>query len=235
MLSHGGVIGASGVSAGGGGSITVDAATVARWTNNVSQGASSTSASFTPPNNSLLVVFVSIGTTSTTMTMNVSGGGLTWTKRAEHFEADSGGYDGYVGVWTAPVTTGASMTISCSRSAGTVTTGHTTAKCYIITGHDTAAPIDQVGEGHGSGSPYNPTLFTATAVGRALYGAIEWNVAGTISSSDTEDAVNAVNSGDWSALSAYKASDHAAGSVSGNLQSSGSPTWNWVAVAIKVA
>lgn len=236
MLAHGGVIGASGVaSGGGGGSITVDAATVARWTNNVSQGTASTSASFTPPNNSLLVVFVNIVATGSDMNMSVSGGSLTWTKRVEHSPADSGAYVGYVGVFTATVTTGASMTISCTRSAGTVNTGHTSAKCYILTGHNTSSPIDVVGEGHGSGSPYNPTLLTATAAGRTLYGAFEYAVAGTVSSSDTEDTVNGVNGGDWSALSVYKASDHSAGDVSGNFQESGSPTWNWAAIAVKAA
>jgi hypothetical protein len=68
---------------GGGTGITVSEPVI-RWTGTPADNVDITSASFTPANNSLLVVCVCGDTASASdITVSVSGGSLTWTKRAE--------------------------------------------------------------------------------------------------------------------------------------------------------
>lgn len=84
-------------------------------------GSTHVSGSFTPPNNSLLVaVYSKVGNgTYGSSVSSVSGGGLTWTKRLSVGPMYSNGGsppDYYLisEIWTAPVTTGSSMTVSAS-------------------------------------------------------------------------------------------------------------------------
>jgi hypothetical protein len=76
--------------------------------------------SFTPANNSLLVVAVGIINLGTSGTKGVSGGGLTWTKRIgsspQYYGGSPPDYYGTVEIWTAPVTTGASMTVTATTT-----------------------------------------------------------------------------------------------------------------------
>ena len=79
-----------------------------------------TSASFTPNNNSLLVA-VGFGITTanggmrgTDLTITDSAG-LTWTSRAATTASPSWSYG--IRIWTAPVTTGTSMTVSIDAGA----------------------------------------------------------------------------------------------------------------------
>src|SRR3989304_6926117 len=96
------------------------------WNTLSSGGAIFTTGSFTPPNNSLLVVLVSADSTifpdlsdSLTLTDSV---GLTWTKRIVAGNG-TGTYAVGFAVWTAPVTTGGSMTLTAD--CGDVTTIYT--------------------------------------------------------------------------------------------------------------
>jgi len=79
-----------------------------------------TSDSFTPANNSLLVVAVCTGgnvSTNNVTNMSLSGGGLTWTKQTSVCGVTSGSNGGYkteVMIFTAPVTTGALMSLTSS-------------------------------------------------------------------------------------------------------------------------
>jgi len=83
-----------------------------------------TSPSFTPGDNSLLVAVVSGVTNDSNGTSApnpvVSGGSLTWTRRAQAREESAGddGWWAFSEIWTAPVVTGASMsaTLALSRS-----------------------------------------------------------------------------------------------------------------------
>src|SRR6185369_16914949 len=75
--------------------------------------------SFTPPNNSLLVVVASWENDGTPGVSSVSGGGLTWTKilsTSPHFFGGSApDYYLYVEIWIAQVSTGASMTVTAAN------------------------------------------------------------------------------------------------------------------------
>ena len=116
---------------------------------------STTTGSFTPSNNSLLVVFVCAVDGGGAIDINagtVSGGSLTWTQRLRQGLRDNAdasmisppapnaGYRTYLEVWTAPVTTGASMTVTASN-ANAVGESHIMQHVLEATGHDTSSPI----------------------------------------------------------------------------------------------
>ena len=119
-----------------------------------------TSAAFTPANNSLVVVFFTMGdgpnnTNTFTMTDSV---GLTWTKRADS-GATSDNYHRSA-MWTAPVATGASMTVT----AGTAGDAGGEAVMHIAyyTGYDVGSPV---GATVGNIQDASASTFTVTLSG----------------------------------------------------------------------
>lgn len=116
-------------------------------TNEISAGtetATTVTGSFTPPNNSLLVVGVcglnSIQDTNSS-NFTVSGGGLTWTSRLFSNSVNGGNHQ-WVGVYTAPVTTGVSMTVTATASSGAY---DVVVAVVAYTGYDTSTPIGVTG------------------------------------------------------------------------------------------
>ena len=104
-----------------------------------------TSSSFTPSDNSLLVAMsVNQPVDSVTWGPTISGGSLTWTKRAQGGTATGGFRIGAV-IWTAPVTTGASMTVTVGPADGFG--GQDYAVSVVdFTGYDVASPIGVTGD-----------------------------------------------------------------------------------------
>lgn len=107
-------------------------------------GAFTTSA-FTPPSSSLLVVAAyvmeNIGTTDPSADMSVSGGGWTYTSRLVFGTAASWSIG--LRIWTAPVSTGVSMTLALDCAARNI-------YCYAVsvvayTGYDTGSPTGATG------------------------------------------------------------------------------------------
>lgn len=107
-------------------------------------GASSgslTTSSFTPSDNSLLVVGVGFNGPSgdPSATIALSGGGLTWTRQIYKWQTNTDFPPGGSGVaiYTAPVSTGASMTVTLTQS------GTTSFFISVIeyTGYNTASPV----------------------------------------------------------------------------------------------
>lgn len=104
-----------------------------------------TTASFTPPNNSLLfaVLCADPSSPSTSVAFSVSGGGLTWTRQLTlgpiYFGGSAPDYYQRMEVWTAPVTTGASMTVSGTDSASGA--NHQHLHVFSWTEYDTGSPI----------------------------------------------------------------------------------------------
>src|SRR5262245_55783959 len=127
-----------------------------------------TSASFTPSNNSLLVAIITTQNATGgdciagVATVAPSGGGLTWTRRAAASTAASLVVN--AGVWTAPVTTGASMTVATSAS-GVKSQGFVSLTVIEFTGYDTATPTGvTLGTSTGSRSgAYSPALSGTSA------------------------------------------------------------------------
>jgi hypothetical protein len=115
--------------------------------NGNNEQASYTTASFTPPNNSLLVVVLSASTDNGDLRSGtgVSGGSLTWTSRCAAGATNvyaSVNYYSTIEIWTAPVTTGASMTVTVTPSQ---TADFFDVEVYSITGHNVASPVGATG------------------------------------------------------------------------------------------
>jgi hypothetical protein len=209
--------------------ITVDA-TVARWTGAISFGAAATSASFTPPDGSLLVLCANMDESPGPNTAAASGGGLTWTSRVRRGEADSGA--GIAEIWTAPVVTGASMTISLTRGGSDGAGGRRiSGKVYIVTGQH-ASPIGANNEADWTTNPQSLAL-TATGAGRLFGCGTDWNQTGVPVSTDVESGAD--YAGSISVMSAYKAADHASGSQSIQFDPVGTPSGNVVILEILAA
>lgn len=129
-----------------------------------------TSSAFTPSNSSLLIAMATNITAfgTATNTWSCSGGSLTWTKRAEFLAADDGnGLCSTVVMYTAPVTTGASMTVQMSASGGTADGATISMSVTEVTGHD-ASPIgvsgtDGEGQLHTHSGTETVTLSGTTA------------------------------------------------------------------------
>src|SRR5579862_4311556 len=126
--------------------ILVDASTPARWAGTPASAGSITSASFTAPANSLLVLAVEADTNPAggNITVTVSDtGSLAWTKQVE----ENGNDDitgGYSSIWTAKPGTSAARTVSVTNTY-TGGTGRISAKLYVLTGQDTTTPVDTTG------------------------------------------------------------------------------------------
>jgi len=95
---------------------------------------------FTPDSNSLLVVCVTCEDCPATFSADVaiSGGGWTWTKRASADNDATGAAEGCA-IFTAPVGTAASMTLSITGQ-GTNLSG-LYARAFSYTGYNTSSPI----------------------------------------------------------------------------------------------
>lgn len=105
-------------------------------------GGDLTTSAFTPSNNSLLVVAFGgiredVLATDPQSTAGVSGGGWTWTKRIG-VNHDPAGWTTWVTIWTAPVSTGASMQVSATNDNQM---NGTWLSVVEYTGYDTGSPI----------------------------------------------------------------------------------------------
>jgi hypothetical protein len=108
-----------------------------------------TTAAFTPSDNSLLVVRVSAtqetdgGIEGTSLTIADSLGTLSWTSRVA--STSSPGWSYGERVWTAPVTTGTSMTVSADCGASNIHAYRI--EVYEYTGYDTTTPVGGIATG----------------------------------------------------------------------------------------
>jgi hypothetical protein len=129
-----------------------------------------TTAAFTPNNNSLLVAFlfcVDFADGMDGLSPTVSGGSLTWTERVSiKWSASDGGNNGYyIGIWTAPVSSGSSMQIT----GGVTGVDEVLLQVVDFTGYDTGSPTGVTasnkddGSGPGAGLPFSGTLSGAPA------------------------------------------------------------------------
>lgn len=186
-----------------------------------------TTASFTPPSGALLVAAVAADSGDDPV---VSGGGLTWTRRVRNI-------DGGIDLWTAPVVTGASMTVSVAITDTGVGQG-AALKVYVVTGHNSVNPIGNTGTGSTTTPNATVTGYTSSGEGRGFCIARDGINLGAPSSTDVEVSFHFV-AGPFitvSGLAAHKASDTpAAGqSVTFNLDAfdAEDAAWDWAALEI---
>lgn len=146
-----------------------------------------TTSSFTPSSNSLLVVLVGVqtngvGVVDDTLFSITDSVGLTWTKRAA---AGSGTFYGtHTIIWTAPVSTGASMTITVDGTSSNDSVQRFFVSALDLTGYDTGSPIGATGtyidaSGHSSAA-VTLTLSGAPASTSYVLAMLTWDNGGAV-------------------------------------------------------
>lgn len=216
---------------------TVDASSPIRFTGTPANNVDITSASFTPPAGSVLVVCVSADTNGSAdnITIAVSGGSLTYTNRVERDPGDGGANAGHASIWTAVQPSSVSMTVSVRRTAGNGSTGRISVKVYVVTSANTTTPNGAVGEGSSTTNNITPNAYTSTENNSLGFGcATDWAQLGLPTSTDTEDAAD--YAGAISVISLFKAADTPTSgttvTVNFDAGGTGNAEWNWVALEI---
>jgi hypothetical protein len=215
--------------------LTVDAATVARTTGAPANNVDLTTASFTPPNNSLLLLMINADqNSSATFTLVVSDSGAhTWTNSVSR----SDGVGGHASAWYTTISTGQSMTISVKRTTANGGTNTISFKTYIVGNYDQTTPIGATGNNFSATNDLTASLYTSTVNASRGFGtATDWSALGTPISTDTGDA--GTTAGAISYISAYKAADTASSGTAVTMNfdaATGTPAWNWVGIEIRPA
>jgi hypothetical protein len=129
--------------------------------------------SFTPPDNSLLVAVVLFSNESDANGDTgyvLTGGSLTWTKRASlnHSFSTDNCYN--VQIWTAPVSTGASMALTLTHTGIGSYSGYIFP--YAYEGYDTGSPVGATGVDTDATGTNTLTLSAAPASDSEVIGGI---------------------------------------------------------------
>lgn len=198
--------------------------------------------SFTPPDNSLLVVSVSLiengGANPPLADLTISGGGLTYTARASD-SADTAFATSTV-VYTAPVITGASMTLTLDCGARSVAEYSVSVVAY--TGHNAASPVGATAIGHQVGgfgaapTAASITLTGAPAATSEVVAAVgmDKSVAGVTPGSGWTELHDAHNT-DWGGLETqYRGGSTSATVAWVDLRTGGGALFNFAAAAIEI-
>ena len=219
--------------------LAVDGSAPIRFTGTPGDNIDITSASFTPPANSLMMCAVNTNSNAQATLVSVSDSeGGTWVEEVRRNLTEAG-LEGHASIWRrTTAVTAVSMTVSVRRtndSGGTGAFDRVSAKVYVITGQH-ATPIPTTGEGSSTTNNLTASIFTsAHANSLALVCGTDWNANGLPTSSDlTIDAFN--HAGVLSGLSGYKTLG-TAGAETANLDAAGTAAaeWNWCAVEIREA
>jgi hypothetical protein len=162
------------------------------------------SSSFTPSDDSLVVAIAHVYSNGA-VTPAISGGGLTWTERAQARVVD-GGFMTDVRIWTAPVTTGASMTVTVSWTGGS---GEGALLSVVdFTGYDESDPVGGVMEYTDTGGrtgAFSEDLDSAPASGSyVIGGGVAEGSADNIDPGTGWTAIYNVDSGDLSNVNQYR-------------------------------
>lgn len=200
--------------------------------------------SFTPPDNSLLVVCVGFiengGSTSPLPDLTISGGGLTYTARASAAIDDgAGSFYTAARIYTAPVATGASMTLTLDCAARSI--GEYSVSVVAYTGYDVTSPTGTFGANganSGFGSPPNPVSLTTgvpAATSEVFAGvSIQKDVAGcTPGATFTE--LHDVENTSWGGLESEIRTNSVSTTVDWvDVRDGGGALFAWVGVAIEI-
>lgn len=198
--------------------------------------ASGSTASFTPPNTSLLVACVEWDTQFTndnptcTMSSTISGLG-SWTQPAKAVPVTTG-QGGSAFISWALLTTSASGTVTAtmafaSWNAGNVVRGRL--KVWVITGHDTTTP-NGTATSNKTSTTNNLTTAAYTSSAANTFGIVagnEWNALGSPTSSDLTSSDPFDAAGIDSGISGLKAVVSSGSSVTFNLDAAGSSAAAW--------
>lgn len=227
----------------------IDSTSPAKFTGTPNNNVDITSAAFTPPNTSLLVATVCADTNANenaTFSVSDSLGG-TWTLQIEADEGtEAGGAGGHSSIWTRPIVTGASMTVSARRTAGVGGTKRIQCKVYVVTGYDSAGtPVDATGVANRGASTTNnlsTDSVTPGAAGHLIACGTDWNQLGAPTSSDLqgEDANPTLDTGDFagaiSCAHGFKTvSSGVATTANLNAGGTAAAAWQWTQIVVREA
>lgn len=218
--------------------IVRDASSPARFSitrsGNTTEGG--TSASFTPPANSLLrasaCLNVNAGASPTFSVPTNTGSGVgAWSLVKSQLNASGGA----VAIWQAQVgasPTAITVTISVTNCGNASNITDAAAWVDVWTGADSSQTGAATGGGTSSTQNISPTI-TTTRTGSQVHGvAVDWNAGGNPTSTDTIDSYTVA--GQTSGGRAYKASNSgAAGAVTVNFNAAAaSPQWAYALAEI---
>jgi hypothetical protein len=222
--------------------IAIDASSPALVLAQNAAGEPAVTASFTPPLNQTVLVAVVMSNATTgvnpVITMANSGAALTWTEKVRRAFGDSGAQDGATIIYTAPLDSSRSLTVSVSNDQ-TGDFGAIALDVYVVTGVNTAAPVGAVSEGSSTTSNITPTVITTTVDGSwTIGGASDWAGSGVPTSSDTGAGFNDATSGVLSGIAVRKSAASSGVGTSVTLNFNGGAStrqWNYAAVEIMPA
>jgi hypothetical protein len=203
-----------------------------------------TSNSFTPSSSSLLVVAAAFvensgSTTDPTSALTISGGSLTWTQQATAVASPTA-FSSLVKVWTAPVTTGSSMTVTLSTSGRNAGLYGVSVVCY--TGYDTGTPVGGTASGQQNGgfsgppTPISLTLNAAPVTADEVFAAVfadKTTADTTAGSAFTE--IDDLNNTNWGSLESEIRTGSTSTTVDWvDLRPSGGALFNFAAATIVI-
>lgn len=217
--------------------IAVDASTPARATGNTTQAV--TTATFSPPANSLLVACTSASAGSNsdpTVAITDNNGGFTWTQvgRASKTSTSSTGISGGVAsIHVAPLVAGATnLSVTATQTNGS---SPTSLKIYVLTGTLlSGTTFDGSTIGFSTANDATTTAFTSTSTaGLLVVSATEWTAPGTAptSADTTYDAYT--QSTNLDGLSGYRAIT-AIASQTADLHCAGTSAAQWLYVTAEI-
>lgn len=205
-----------------------------------------TSSSFTPPSSSLLVAFISAiengGATNLLTDLTISDtAGLTWAQRVSQGVATS--FSTASAIWTAPVTTGTSMTMSAD--CGTRDISEYTMSIVGYTGYDLASPIGATGSNSQNGGfsgppdPASVTLSGSPAATSEVFAGVGLDSGSstgvTVDPGSGWTEIYDVRNQDWGGGQTQVRSGSTSTSVAwDNLRNGGGGLFNYAAVAVEV-
>lgn len=210
--------------------VTVDN-TIARVSND--GGTSVTSGSFNTTTGDGLVACFNTDTDNNSVLPGVAisdnqAPDLTWVAINDRGPVDAG--HGWAGNWYAAapgIISGLTVTGTCNGGADSPSV-----KIYKLTGHDAADMAGAINEGNLTTDPQTTTAITSETAGAFFANWTDWNETGTPTSSDlTVAGFN--TAGDISGASGYKSIGAPSSSVTGNMNSGGTPDGNWTAFEIR--
>lgn len=195
---------------------------------------SATTGSFTPGNNSILVAVTSMNTVnSTDGSTVVSGGSLTWTQRAAAIFSGTG-QSGATFIHTAPVGTGASMTVATTTTNNNATNPRTTVQVYVLGGYDTLGGIGFSATGGSTTNNLTTTGQTSQSNnGLVFAGGCDRTGAGAPTSSDL--TITTFTSATFiSCLSGYKTTGAKGSTITTNMDAAAAAAaaWSWAVLEI---
>lgn len=200
--------------------------------------------SFTPPDGSLIAaaaMLINIGSVSDPTTdFAISGGGLTWTEQLAIIVSATS-FPTLMKIWTAPVGTGASMTLTLSAAGRNIGVYATSAVAY--NGYNVSSPVGAKATGvngtiTGPPTPFSMTLSGAPATDSEVFAGVAFdkNVAGasvTPGSAYTEIYDNSNSS--WGGIETEVRTGSTSTTVDWvDLRDTGGALFNWVAGAIEI-